>query len=443
MQRELNSIGFSDMIFRILIFLFLFFLDVTAQETPLIQDIQVTKNQITVTANEEFAQSFLITPKHVTRYHDPNLDLRKLDPSVLIMPFVLDVLTAVLISGKSYFVETLDREFALSIERLRNLLRYMFPHTSWDGQLTSKKTVTHHVAFQDRCMAMCSGGIDSIYALLLLRNQHPALLLQKGHADTRNHAQWRASKKTVQSLADKLKCELFTYFSQGSEIVHRERLASLSPEIISWRASAQADLRWIGKALPLMLFYGFSTLYIPSNVNKDYPFNDHLVTPIVDQMIRFGDSIRFNQEQFTATRLEKVKYITDYFEKEKELPPTLRSCFNTSGISCNRCIKCLSTINNLYFIGKNPSDWGFVTNHQEIRKYLSEAIFLAQQKNENVEFYYLFEQMQFLEQSDLLTKDPHAHWFYHYIKGLERVQKIYEMDTSFYSKLEKFVKSSN
>ena len=75
----------------------------------LIVTTTITKNKLEVQIHPEFKAQYLVSDFFV-EYEDEDVDLTALDRSLVLMPFLCDVVTIVWISGKKYFIESLDED---------------------------------------------------------------------------------------------------------------------------------------------------------------------------------------------------------------------------------------------------------------------------------------------------------------------------------------------
>ena len=83
-------------------------------EVNLIDAIVVNKNRIDIKINEGFKKKFLKGDFYAT--YDKDLDLAKLDNSLNVLPFVSNVISIIWISGRTYYIDSLDQEFHESLK---------------------------------------------------------------------------------------------------------------------------------------------------------------------------------------------------------------------------------------------------------------------------------------------------------------------------------------
>ena len=168
---------------KLLVGLFTFCNFLSAAEYPLIDRIEVSKNRISVTPNEHIRNKYLRDGDHSIFYNDPEIDLTQYDESILIMPFIFDVLGLIFISGDIYYVDELDEEVFKSLNQIKNAYKQLYPAIDWDGEIRCNKTTQHFFTLpSSKTLTLFSGGVDSTYSAL--KNTHAMFtkLNVKNHA---------------------------------------------------------------------------------------------------------------------------------------------------------------------------------------------------------------------------------------------------------------------
>lgn len=410
---------------------------------PLIEKLVVTEKTITVVPGKEL-QQFLNKNEHFIQYDDEGLDLTKFDESILIMPFIFDVLAAIFISNKEYFVDYFDTEMSKSIERFRSIFKMMYPHTQWEGKIYCKNEITHNFQFsKNRVLTLFSGGIDSTYALLTNLDKTQILFTQQGHIDSTGNQQWEETLFIAQRFSELFNCKLSTAYSRGAYITNRYLCSKLSPDIYDWGLQAIGDLRWMGKAIPLMIFHQTSKLIIPATSTWDFPATT-MANGVIPSAFFFGDCLSASCSGFDCTRTEKTALIADYLTKtfpgEKW---KLKVCFNPNGKNCNYCRKCLRTIHDFYATGFDPNLFGFEISRKEIPNRLNQCLKKIQSDNQAhrlMESYFFYGLLQFIESHKLAEKDLYWRWFYDLIINQDFMksflEKTKQADYFYYRKLQ-------
>ena len=129
--------------------------------TDLIEQITVKKNRLDVVVNKEFKEAYLHENFFVE--YDEDIDLEKLDYSLVTMPFIMNVISLVWVSGKEYYVDSMDQDVYDSLQRIKEVFKVFYPKTPWDGQLIPRKIVKNEplrVNTSERIALLFSGGVD-------------------------------------------------------------------------------------------------------------------------------------------------------------------------------------------------------------------------------------------------------------------------------------------
>src|SRR5439155_2243439 len=85
----------------------------------LIQSITTTNNAIRIVAEKEFTDSYL-TSNFFAEY-DRNINLAKLDFTILTIPFIMNTAPIVWISQKTYTLEAMDEDLYNSLATIKKI----------------------------------------------------------------------------------------------------------------------------------------------------------------------------------------------------------------------------------------------------------------------------------------------------------------------------------
>ncbi len=105
----------------------------------LIKDIYINKNSLKVSASNHFKRQWLLADFFAE--YDEDVDLGKFDYSILQIPFLLNVIPVVWLSGEKYHVKSLDEDLAISLQKLHKSLRDMNPRVGWTGEIIAEQIV--------------------------------------------------------------------------------------------------------------------------------------------------------------------------------------------------------------------------------------------------------------------------------------------------------------
>lgn len=181
-------------------------LSALATEKNIIREVLVKKNAIKVIINKKFKEKYLQS-NFFARY-DKDIDLSKLDYSVQILPFISNVISIIWISGKTYYVDSLDEEFYNSMKTVKEVFKRMYPETKWNGQLIPRKLVKNRFTYEgekERTALLFSGGLDSVTSSLHHRTKKQLLVTVNGHWDLPldDKELWRKRKKELRAWGER------------------------------------------------------------------------------------------------------------------------------------------------------------------------------------------------------------------------------------------------
>ncbi len=354
-----------------LVLMSLLTISVTAKEVDLINEVIVKKNYIKVKINKGFKKKYLHSD-FFARYDD-DIDLSKLDYSVQILPFISNVISIIWISGRTYYIDSLDEEFYNSMKIVKKIFKRMYPKTKWNGELIPRKLVKNTFTPQyepdgkERTALLFSGGLDSVTSSLHHRDKKQLLVTLNGHWDLPLHDKelFRKRKKELQAWGKRFGYENTFIDSNYYEFLNRWVLDRISPEISSWRIFTVEGIGWAGVAAPVMALKGYQTLLHGSTITWEFNF-PAAANPFIDDNIYFS-GMRLKHDLFDMHRLGKCEYVAKVCEEEGLKRPYIRVCEERQRKNCCwRCDKCIRTIMELYIAGEDPRDYGFNCNVDKI-----------------------------------------------------------------------------
>ncbi len=341
----------------------LLFLSVlTTEGISLIEHIEVHKNRLDIKINQEFKDAYLRDDFFIE--YDEDIDLEKFDYSLVTLPFIMNVISLVWISGQEYEIESMDEEVYQSLERIKRIFKIFYPKTPWRGKLVPKKLVSHgklveHTQGQ-RCALLFSGGLDSTYSSLAHRDKPQLLITSWGQSalPLDEPAFWHKIKKRIVDFAQKNGHTNAFIKSNYYYFLNLKKLNKLSKEIVTWRIDTIEDIGWAGIAAPLLLNHGISTLHIASSDCWAFP-SPSAANPFIDGNITFA-GITIKHDQFELSRFDKILKMAHLRKHHLVGDQNLIIC-QTKGdiINCGACEKCLLTIIGLLAAHEDPTEYGF------------------------------------------------------------------------------------
>ncbi len=347
---------------------------VNQEKINLIESVTVQKNVIKIEINEGFKKKYLLGDFFAQ--YDKDINLEPLDYTIQIMPFIMNVVSIVWISGRDYYIDAMDEELYASLEKVKEVFRRMYKKTSWQGRLIPRKLVKNTAPFsstdrsENQYLALLfSGGLDSTASSLYHRHKKQLLITVWGHWDLPLHDEklWNIRAEQLRDFGREYGHENAFIKSNYYSFLNRPVLDKISPEISSWRIFTVEGIGWAGLAAPLMLLKGYPELRHASTVTWDFKF-PAAANPFVDDNIHFS-GCWLKHDLFDMNRIEKCAFIADLCKKEQLSIPQIRVCEEKIVGNCCKCQKCVRTILELIVIGEKPADYGFdISEEAALRK---------------------------------------------------------------------------
>ncbi len=338
----------------------------------LVKNVLVTKNSIKVEVADGFKNDYLVDDFFVSYAQD--IDLSSLDSSLLIIPFIMNVYSIILISGKNYYIDSLDIDLYYSLVKVKQILQRLYPKTKWEGNLIPGRLVKNmpRVPLKDpnkEFALLFSGGLDSTTSALSSIDSKILLITLRGHWNIPldDGGIWERQKKATQSLAKHYGHSSTFVSSNFSEFLNWDFLESLSPEIETWRFDTAEGIGLFGLVVPLLYLKGYSVLRIASSYTWTYPWPSS-ANPLIDNNILFANNFRFDHDQFDLSRADKIELIIDLVKKGLIERPQLKICDGRQSEHCydDDCSKCVPTSLMLLALGEDPHLYGFTLDIDEM-----------------------------------------------------------------------------
>ncbi len=294
-------------------------------------------------------------------------DISSVPESVLVIPFVCNVLPVAWLTDAVLGLPELDREFYEGIPGVLKGYADMSPMLEFKGAVKAEKLVDNSYMTSDKVGALFSGGVDAFATLIAHAEERPQLITL-----------WGADVKLTDADGwDKVRChvlETSRQFGLDSPVLVKTTFRTMVDEAaLSALCSASGEAWWygfqhgiaiIGHAAPLAYLKRWKTVYIASTNT----IKDKLICasdPTIDNNVRLVSTGVWH-DQYECTRQQKVQHIVEYC-REKGSDVQLRVCWQSAGGSnCCLCEKCARTLYNLLAEGAEPFSYGFDSYNQHI-----------------------------------------------------------------------------
>jgi len=341
----------------------------------LIEDVAVHGSRIVVKAGRAFRKRYLAEDFFVE--YDADIPLSTLGESILVIPFLLNVMPLVWRSGRSYRIPGLDGDFTASLEDIRQAFRTVYPRVPWDGELVPGRT-TPRAASRGLANAalLFSGGVDSAYSSLAQRDvvrSHITVQSLLGRWSWRNERSQTAIQEYFRGYAARLGCESRLITSNLRTFISEARLVGLWPDPRRWMIEVQHGLGFLGLCAPLTESLPIGQLLLASCERDHYGLPGGSHPDIVSAVRWAGVEVRLDGVE--RTRQEKLRAIAAWLDNGHppfELRPCLRPAEGFR--NCGVCEKCLQTILGLAGEGSDPLRFGFTTTVPQALSTLREQV---------------------------------------------------------------------
>lgn len=339
---------------------------VQAQQ-ELITSLTVQGSSMRCTINPEIKNAYL-TDDFFVEYEE-DIPLESMKYEIVTMPVVLNLFSLVWFSGKNYYVDSMDSDVFESLEKLKQMFKFLYPECPWSGSIIPRKLVYLAPAFLDirtesSCRAMLfSGGLDSNSSFFEHFNEDLLLITAWGQFDLplADKEGWAGRKQAIEEFAKKYGKKNAFFRSNYSEIFNWDVVNYLYPTICNWRISTVEELSWAGLVAPILITKKCPTLYVPSGGNWFYNIVD-MRNPYIEEMVRFA-GFGMITDQFDLTRFDKAKFIAETCKKNSLDRPFIKVC-HLPNTNCGSCRKCCMTMISLLALGENITEYGFKCSNE-------------------------------------------------------------------------------
>lgn len=322
-------------------------------------DIIKCKNKISIRfdVSENLKKFF----KEKNFWIDYDFEIDNVDDSILIVPFLVNVLPICWLTNSTIIGECIDKDFYESINKFKKGYVLMYPKLKfYDSKLHFNKIVDNSRKDIFTKAILFSGGVDAFTTLYSHIDEVPILITVWGaDIDTNNYLAWNTMKNMTLNVGKKFKLSNQYIKSNFKEFLCTNELNKIIVDSNDkWWHGFQHGIGLIGLTAPLCYHFRIELLYIASSYTK----NDKNITcasyPTIDENIKFN-SVRVIHDQFELNRQEKINKIVTV-SKQINKYPELHVCWeNTTGINCCKCEKCCRTIIGLMIEKESPSRYGF------------------------------------------------------------------------------------
>lgn len=283
-------------------------------------------------------------------------DVSNVPNSILVIPFLANVLPISWFAGLDAFVPEIDVDFFDSILSIKNEFQKQYPNYKLEGSLDIVEKVKNNISGNNSAM-LFSGGVDAYATYIRNFNRKPDLITILGaDIEIEDKEQWKNFKGFLES--ENLLKENTKHFVESNLRKFYTYEVELLLKNIGWWGKIQHGLSLIGVLAPLSYLKSYSDIYIASSYTKEIEIAWGS-TPQIDEKISWA-SINIHHDGYELKRQDKVDLITS-FSNKNNVNFKLRVCYSElrSGFNCSHCEKCYRTIIGIILNGENPNNYGF------------------------------------------------------------------------------------
>lgn len=304
---------------------------------------------------------------------DYGMDISSVPESVLVVPFVANILPLAWLCNAEVICEKIDADFLADIEKAKKGYEKMYPMLNFGGKITaiSEKNLPAKQIHKSACFF--SGGIDAWTTLMRHIDEKPVLLTIWGSdVKTNDEKSWanvdNANKQTAMDFA----LEYNVIRSNFREVINEGNLSKFVQKSgDAWWHGFQHGIALIAHATPIAYLYGLKKLYIASSFPA-YMAGKYTCAsdPTIDNYVNFCGCHTIH-DGYELDRLDKVRYLMSLSEKYTS-KMKFRVCWQaeSSGKNCCCCEKCYRTILELVAVNcpGGVERYGFVWNDKTIKQ---------------------------------------------------------------------------
>lgn len=300
---------------------------------------------------------------------------------ILNVPIVANLIAAAWVLDAELVVPELDEDFIRCLPEVKRAYQRMYPEIPLGGKVTvlqdpyknpagrhqlrylPYRDCLHNMAQRGSgAMLLFSGGVDSWYSLVRHESEHPVLLTVIGaDVPVRDRSGTKVLTQMQEETAHSLGCRGRVLVRTNlREFVNEAALGDEAGKYYrgdGWWHDFQHGIGLLGCSAPAAAALRCGRLYIAASFTAADGRVRCASDPSIDNCVRFGGT-KVIHDGFESSRLEKLRALKEFHEREHKLVP-LHICWERSdGINCCRCEKCIRTWMELKHLGADPAEYG-------------------------------------------------------------------------------------
>lgn len=346
-------------------------------EKIILERIIVEKNKVEFEYNIPEKLRVFFNEKINFFYEYPEqYDLSEVPVSVLVIPFVMNLMPLIWISNALLIVDALDNAFYISLNEVLVGFQKVHPDVHFGGKLIVNQLVKNeYIPNIEKKVLLFSGGVDAISTLISHIDEKPMLINVWGadvHPyDTKNH---KVIKRDLDKISMEMGLSFFVIRSSIRWCFNESYLSDYYRDTIcdTWWHGMQHSVGLLSLLAPYDYLEKISTNYIASSYTEKHIGIVRCISyPFVDSKLKIV-STQCYHDGFELGRLDKIKNIVNFANElahSQEIP--MKVCFRPkNGKNCCKCEKCLRTMSVILAMGSPLERFGFYPDYHNPEQYI-------------------------------------------------------------------------
>ena len=285
--------------------------------------------------------------------------------SVLIIPFLGNVLPIVWLTDSELYVPEIDKDFYDNLSKVKKGYAQMYPNLKFKGKVIADKIVNNNQENRKVGNPVCffSAGVDAWQTLCEHYNEKPLLLTMFG-ADfyLDNIKGNRKCLEYMKNVSQQFHSDLVSFKSSLRKFINETKLNEQFAKDLGfhWWHRIQHGLGVISHAAPVAYLNNSRIVYFASSYSfKDKVRHQCATDPLIDNYIAFAGA-KVVHDGYEFTRQDKIYNICNFSKKHSQ-PMFIHVCWGQYDDihNCSKCEKCQRTWMGILAEGFNPNDFGF------------------------------------------------------------------------------------
>ena len=327
-------------------------------DSVILKDIKVSGNHV----DYHFEATGILKPYFSTdtMFIEYQEDISMVPKSILVAPFVANIIPLVWATNTILWVKELDHTFYDSLIRVYYAYQRMYQHFPLKGDIFPGRFIDNQLDVKRESLLLFSGGLDANCTYVRIRDTKPLLFNIQGWYKSLTDLDEAADAdiRDVNIFAKREGTDSSSAKSNFAVVVKRmEWEKKIRPQFgDSWWHGFNHSMAFITIAMPLAYKHGIKNIYIASSVpmGEYATCASHITTDSEFRFAGVGGCIHDGAE---LVRQEKVQTVVEY-QKTTGKPYPMRVCsFNDH--NCCECEKCFRTVLGLTAEAVDARDFGF------------------------------------------------------------------------------------